>query len=166
MQYNRTVIVFSILIFLTANISAQTGGVFTITQSVIAGGGQQSAGGTFSLDGTVGQTIAGNSVSGAPFAVLSGFWTPTFAPSAAAVSVSGRILTPDGRGLQNARVVLTDQQGVSRFTLSGSFGYFRFEETPSGETYVVSISSKRYQFAPRVISVEDEITELDFTAEP
>ncbi len=62
-------------------IQGQTGGNFTITQSVVAGGGgQQSAGGTFSLDGTIGQSIAGGASSGSPFSVTSGFWN--FTPSA------------------------------------------------------------------------------------
>ena len=44
---------------------AQSGGTFTITQSVIAnGGGQDSMGGTFKVDGTVGQHVAGTSSSG------------------------------------------------------------------------------------------------------
>ena len=76
MKLRKIIIIFSTIIFMTANISAQTGGDFTITQSVIAaGGGQQSAGGTFSLDGTSGQSLAGTPVSNGNFSVASGFWT-------------------------------------------------------------------------------------------
>ncbi|MGQ0541596.1 MAG: hypothetical protein ACT4O9_07080, partial [Blastocatellia bacterium] len=39
--------------------SAQTGGTFTITKSVIAGGGGRTAGGAFTVDGTIGQSVAG-----------------------------------------------------------------------------------------------------------
>ena len=43
MKHGKITTIFSTIIFITANISAQTGGAFTITQSVIAGGGQNSA---------------------------------------------------------------------------------------------------------------------------
>ena len=89
----------------------------------------------------------------------------TLAPTAAA-TVSGRVLTPEGRGLRNARVSLTDQSGNSRTALTGMFGYFRFEEVAAGETYVVTINSKRYRFEPQVISVMEELTELNFIGQP
>ncbi|MGH9947716.1 MAG: FG-GAP-like repeat-containing protein, partial [Pyrinomonadaceae bacterium] len=85
--------------------------------------------------------------------------------TAANVSVSGRVLTADGRGLRNAIVTLTDQQGVTRRSITSSFGYYRFEDIEAGQTYVVAVSSKRYQFTPRVISVTDELNDLNFTAE-
>ncbi|MGQ0542053.1 MAG: hypothetical protein ACT4O9_09425, partial [Blastocatellia bacterium] len=44
---------------LTLIVSAQTGGTFTITKSVIAGGGGRTAGGAFTVDGTIGQSVAG-----------------------------------------------------------------------------------------------------------
>lgn len=85
-------------------------------------------------------------------------------PSAASVSISGRVFAPDGRGVRNARVTLTDAQGNTRTVLTASFGYYRFEEVAVGETYVVAVRSKRFQFAPQVVSVSDELTELNFTA--
>ncbi len=58
-----------------------SGGTFAITKSVIASGGtgnaQQSSGGTFALAGTIGQSIAGDSLTGGTFALNSGFWSPT-----------------------------------------------------------------------------------------
>lgn len=90
--------------------------------------------------------------------------TPALAPTAAAVSVSGRILNADGAGVRNAIVTLTDQNGVTRRMLTGSFGYYRFEDVQSGGTYVGAVSSKRYQFAPRTIVVSDEVSDFDFVA--
>jgi uncharacterized delta-60 repeat protein len=87
------------------------------------------------------------------------------APSAAAVSVSGRVLTSDGSGLRDAKVMLTGGGGNSRPTSTGSFGYFRFDDVQSGETYVVSVASKRYQFSPQVVTVNEELSELNFTAQ-
>ena len=50
------------LVFLSivcaGTVSSQSGGTFTITKSVIAGGGGRTSGGTFTLDGTIGQPVA------------------------------------------------------------------------------------------------------------
>ena len=86
------------------------------------------------------------------------------APTAAGVSVSGRVLTTDGRGLSNAIVVLTDTNGIQRQARSLSFGYFHFEDVNAGENYVLSISSKQYLFAPRVLNVFDNLTDVNVTA--
>jgi len=84
--------------------------------------------------------------------------------TAAGVTVSGRVLTADGRGLARNYVILTDSQGNSRTAMTSTFGYFRFDEVQAGETYVLSVSTKRYQFAPQIVSVNDSITGLDFRA--
>ncbi len=93
--------------------------------------------------------------------------TYTFAPAvvASGVSVSGRVSTNDGRGLNNAFVTLTDPQGATRIVRTSTFGYFNFDEVEVGQTYVVSITSKRFQFTPQVVAVTDEITELNFVAQ-
>ncbi len=88
------------------------------------------------------------------------------APVAAGVSVSGRVLTSEGRGVQGAVVTITSSAGETRMARSSGFGYYRFDDIIVGETYLISPSSKRYQFTPRTISVLDELTEIDFVAEP
>ena len=87
-------------------------------------------------------------------------------PSAASVSIGGRVFAGEGRGLSNAFVVLTDQRGASRSARTNSFGYYRFDEVAVGETYTFNVRSKRFQFAPQVVSVTDELAALDFFAEP
>ncbi|CAN5547219.1 hypothetical protein BH10ACI3_BH10ACI3_16850 [soil metagenome] len=89
-------------------------------------------------------------------------------PSAANVSISGRVVTTDGQGIRNARITLTDAGGYRRTALTAAFGYYRFDEVEVGGTYVVSIASKRFTFfAPtRIISVSDELTDIDFEGEP
>jgi len=52
---------------------AQSGGSFTITKSVIAGGGGSASGGSFTVDGTIGQAAAGTISNGGTFSVESGF---------------------------------------------------------------------------------------------
>ena len=88
------------------------------------------------------------------------------APTAAAVSVSGKVLTSDGRGLRNAIVILTDSGGNQRQARTSSFGYFLFDEIRVGETYIFEIKSKQYIFDSQVISVTDEISDLNFIALP
>ena len=150
---------------ITATAQVAAGGTYSLDQSVIAGGGgQNSTGGTFALDGTIGQAIAGTANS-SPFAIQSGFFNAApVAPTAASVSVAGKVITDDGRGLRNARVVLTDAIGNSRTALTTSFGYYRFDDVAAGQTYIISVASKRFQFAPQVITVSEEINALDFTA--
>jgi hypothetical protein len=66
--------------------------------------------------------------------------------TAASVSVAGRVTTAGGRGIAKARVSLTDANGETRTALTNSFGYFRFAGVSAGETYVFSVSAKRYTF--------------------
>ncbi len=89
----------------------------------------------------------------------------TLIPTAAMVSVGGHV-NVNGAGLRNAVVVLTDNQGISRSVKTTTFGYFKFDDVEVGQTYTVSVMSKQFQFSPQILSVTDEITELNFTAEP
>ena len=89
----------------------------------------------------------------------------TAVPTAAGVWVSGRVLTPDGRGLRNAAVILTDASGRVRATRTTTFGYYRFENVAAGETYVFEVRSKRYHFAPQVVTVTEDLSDLNFTAQ-
>ncbi len=172
MKSNTTKIIATAILMIAGslNVTAQSGGSFAITQSIIAsGGGQNAAGGTFSLDGTIGQAAAGVVLRGSTYAVTSGFWnfTPS-APTAASVAVSGRVRTATGSGIRNAVLTLTAPNGSIHTARSGSFGYYRFFNVPAGETYIIRLTAKRFAFAHSsiVISVLDEITGLDFTADP
>lgn len=84
------------------------------------------------------------------------------APTAAAVSIGGRVLTSSGSGITRAYVVLTNQNGVTRTATTNTFGYFHFDGVPVGETYTCNVFSKQYQFAPQVFTVTQEITDLNF----
>lgn len=107
------------------------------------------------------KTICASVTSLSPFVVAE-----NLAPSAANVSVGGRILTSGGNGISNARVSITDQTGETQTVLTSSFGYFRFDEIPAGETYVLSVRHKRYQFDSQVLTVLEEIQNVDFTILP
>lgn len=91
------------------------------------------------------------------------------APTAASVSVSGRLSAADGRGIRNAIVSISNAStGEIRTARSTAFGYYRFEDIPVGETYVIRVTSKRFQFVPdtQIISLLDELSDLNFMAEP
>ncbi|MBK8150284.1 MAG: PKD domain-containing protein [Acidobacteria bacterium] len=91
------------------------------------------------------------------------------APTAANASIEGRVRSADGQGIRNATVMITGG-GLSepRYVQTGSFGAFRFDELPVGETYIVSVVSRRYVFAnpTRVITLEDNVTDFNFEAVP
>jgi subtilisin-like proprotein convertase family protein len=87
-------------------------------------------------------------------------------PTAANVSVGGRVLSSDGRPLSNARVVLSDSHGNSRTVFTGPFGYYGFEDVPVGQAYVLSASLKRYRFDSTIVTVGSEIANLDIIANP
>lgn len=87
-------------------------------------------------------------------------------PTAASVSVAGRILTSNRRGLSGARVYLTDQYGESKVAVTGAFGFYRFEDVEVGGTYTLSVLSKRYEFQPRVVTVTEETENFNFAPLP
>lgn len=87
-------------------------------------------------------------------------------PTAAPATISGRVLAANGNSIRNARVTLTDSHGVSRTALTSSLGYYSFESVSVGETYILGVEAKRYEFASRVVQVFDSLTEVDIVAEP
>jgi SdrD B-like domain/Carboxypeptidase regulatory-like domain len=88
-------------------------------------------------------------------------------PSAADVSVSGRVMLQAGNGIRGVRVTLTEEDGTVHHTLTGAFGYYRFEGTPSGQSVIISLKAKRFTFTPseRLVALMDEVADLDFVAD-
>jgi hypothetical protein len=86
-------------------------------------------------------------------------------PAAAspALEISGRVLTPDGRGLRNAVVRLTDSNGTQRTATTSSFGFYGFDNVSPGETYVLGVESKRYRFGARILLVTQSLSDQDIT---
>lgn len=167
-NYKKIFVATAICMFLSAIASAQSGGTFEITQSVVSNGGGVNGGGKFGLTGTTGQSVAGTNSTGGQYGVRGGFWQGFFAPTAAMVAVSGRVLMAQGRGIFRVRVTLTDANGISRWAMTNAFGNFRFDDVEVGQTYIVSVRSKRYQFSneTQVVMVTDEINDLIFNALP
>jgi len=84
--------------------------------------------------------------------------------TAATVSVSGRV-TARGRGMSNAVVHLTNQNGEIHTVRTNRGGYYTFTDLAAGETFIFNVFSKRYQFNPKVINLTEDLSEIDFTAQ-
>ncbi len=96
-----------------------------------------------------------------PFVVAKGL-TPT--PSG--LGLSGRVLNANNRGVAGAIVTITGQDGIRRFARANPFGYYRFQNVAGSETYTLQVISKQHQFAPRTITVVENISDLNFTPQP
>lgn len=108
-----------------------------------------------------GQYLSYNGVNQARMARLNGM-----PPTVAGVTISGQVLGGE-TGLSNARIELTGSGGAAAATtITNPFGYFRFENVEAGSTYIINVSSKRFIFAPQVVSVNEDIAGLIFTGQP
>ena len=88
--------------------------------------------------------------------------TPTPTPTPSLVTVSGKVVTSDGRGLRNATVSMTDSLGVSRTATTSSFGFFTFANVTTGGQYVFRVQSRSYRYPPVTVTVIDNLTLPDF----
>ena len=86
-------------------------------------------------------------------------------PLAATATISGQVTTADGQAIARTRISITDSNGETKFALTSSFGYYRFDEIRVGETYIIQPQNKRYQFAPQIITLNEDLEKLNFTAE-
>ena len=84
---------------------------------------------------------------------------------AASVSINGRVQTADGNAISKARISVTDQSGNIQTVSTNSFGYYQINELQAGQTYVVAVNHKRYQFTPQVVTVNENVEGLNFTAQ-
>lgn len=88
--------------------------------------------------------------------------------SAAPASIMGRVIDSAGRGISNAFVTLTGGSLTTPIVRrTNTFGYYSFEDIPVGETYIISVSSKRHNFSQstHVVTLQENISNLDFIAD-
>jgi hypothetical protein len=117
----------------------------------------------FSLLGSVTETDKNLSVlnyddnSGANYTIL--------APTAAQISVSGKVTNAFGRGISRARVSVTNQQGETKFVTTNQFGTYNIEDLSAGETYIFEASRKGFIFSPQVLTVNENLDGLNFVAQ-
>lgn len=89
-------------------------------------------------------------------------------PTAAGVSVQGRVTDAYGNGIKNVNMVLVEESGVMHNCITGPFGYYSFEDISSGQSVVISVVSKRFKFTNpvRLVSLYDNIGNLNWVANP
>ena len=88
--------------------------------------------------------------------------------SAANASVGGQVTSAKGRGL--SKVIVTLSGGTLTEPLraiTSPFGYYRFDDVAVGQSYVISVTSKRNTFAnpSRVATVNEDLQNEDFVAD-
>src|SRR5690349_24696684 len=78
----KTGVLLSALLCGSMAATAQTGGNFEIKQSVIAPGGGRTAGGNYTVDATIAQTIAGDQSASGNMTEQTGYWAGGVVPVA------------------------------------------------------------------------------------
>ncbi len=86
-------------------------------------------------------------------------------PTAASVTVRGRVLSPFGRGVSRARVMMTNSIGETVTVMTNPFGFYTFGNIEVGDTYILQVRDKRYTFTPQALSLTEEATDVNFTAQ-
>lgn len=86
-------------------------------------------------------------------------------PTAAGVSIDGRVIDTSGRPVRNALVTLAGDLSFQRVVRTNQFGYFGFTDIPVGAAYVISADSKQFTVPPRILSVSDNISGIELIAE-
>lgn len=84
-----------------------------------------------------------------------------FAPTAAGVEVAGRVLEGKSKGASRVNVTMIDEFGERWTALTNQFGYFRLLGVPVGRTYTVIASRKGVDSAPRMVTVDSDIRDLE-----
>jgi hypothetical protein len=78
------------------------------------------------------------------------------------VRLAGKVLKPNGSGLNKAIVTLTGTDGAPREAETDAQGNFNFFEVVPGRSYIVSVEGKRYSYAPQSVFVTEERQNLSF----
>jgi CSLREA domain-containing protein len=96
-------------------------------------------------------------------------WTlGSLAPTAASVAIGGRVLTPNGGGIKGAVVVLAGGNlPTPIYSQTNTFGYYQLPAVSAGQTYVITVNSKRYTFSnpSQIVNLQDNLLDLDFVSD-
>jgi uncharacterized repeat protein (TIGR01451 family) len=90
----------------------------------------------------------------------------TLSPTSASVNIGGQVLDNSERAVSGALVEMVDSNGTTSVTRTNAFGFFNFENIEAGQTIVLNVTSKRYQFTPQILNVTEDFAGLNFTANP
>jgi hypothetical protein len=85
--------------------------------------------------------------------------------TAGEVSVSGRVMTADGRGVTNARITVSGGKLSEPITaVTGRRGSFTIDGLDAGMTYEITVISRRFIFdePTRILTLNDSATNVNF----
>ena len=100
---------------------------------------------------------------------LTGNWGLGAALAPTSVSISGSVTTSTGQPIRNATVTISGgglPAPITTFT--GNFGTYIFSGLPPNQTYLVSVSAKRYRFSlnAQLVPADHDVANVNFTANP
>jgi len=78
------------------------------------------------------------------------------------VKISGKVLKPNGRGLNKAVVTLTGSDGRPRSVETDQHGNFSFDEVTPNEAYVIAAESRQYNYASQNLFVAEARNDVNF----
>ena len=81
-------------------------------------------------------------------------------PTAAGLSIGGRIRTALGRAVSFASVTMIGADGETRYERTNTFGYYRFDDV-SPDTYVLIFRAKGFQPVSLSVNALDNVTDLN-----
>jgi len=92
----------------------------------------------------------------------------TLVPLAAApASIVGQVTTSYGAGIRNVTVtVYGGRLTEPKVAVTEMFGYYRIDDLPAGETYIISVTAKRYRFDQplMLVNLDQSIDGLNFVS--
>jgi hypothetical protein len=88
-------------------------------------------------------------------------------PTAGHVTASGKVLSAAGMGLANAQVSVTTETGQRQTALTNAFGHFSFNDLLAGQTYIFTVSHKRYTFSnpSQAVNLQEDRDDIIFIAD-
>jgi len=84
------VVLIGVLLIMTAQVAAQNGGSYDLTWNTIDNGGGSSSGGSYTVEGTLGQPDAVAQMTNSPYTLVGGFWNSLLTPYKVYLPVSLR----------------------------------------------------------------------------
>jgi hypothetical protein len=66
--------------------------------------------------------------------------------------------------VSGAKVTITGPGNFVRSTTTGTFGFYAFENIAPGQTYTISVLSRRYTFTPQTMQINGNLTGVNFSA--
>lgn len=92
----------------------------------------------------------------------------TIAATSVGFTVSGRVLTANGRGIPNVTLILTDPSGNTRRARTSTLGYYHFKGVTPGQTHSVTARAKRFTFTQpsQTLNINENTINVNFIADP